>query len=529
MTDFSLGASSPLPSGWTYAIAGDFRRKRSAAFNPVHATDDEYELWSVPSHAFGTPEVLAPSDIGSAKQRVAPGDVLISRINPRLNRTWVVRSSPGLTQIASTEWVVFPKSPALDSRFLATLLSDLRLRDFLVANASGVGGSLTRVSPRLFDRVRIPVPPLNEQRRISASIGVLVKEIDQGTGSLRSTKQATRLYRQSLIKCAFEGRLTAGWRAKADELEPPDVSLSKLREEREARLQAEVDDWQRCVTEWRRAGEVGKAPRRPKQRPAVPAKHIASEATPACVAPWAFVRLGELNVLVSDGPFGSNLMTRDYTDTGVRVVRLENIGYGEFREDKRSFISHEKFESIKTHSIVPGTIIVSSFVTGGVRVCIVPESIPLAVNKADCLAVTIRGERTSGAFLAYYLQSRQVFAQLEGLVHGVGRPRINTAQLRELHVPVCAPAGQSEIVRILDARLEALEALDKEIDANLTRAEALRQSILTTAFNGELVPQDPNDEPAHALLARTRTGRERKSTAKPQRSARRRARAATRS
>lgn len=161
MTYFSLDEGSPLPYGWSHAIPGDFRRKHAATFNPAVASDEEYELWSIPSHACGAPEVVATENIGSNKQCVAPGDVLISRINPRLNRTWVVGDKWDFAQIASTEWVVFPKSEELDPRFLATLLSDFRIRDFLAANASGVGGSLTRVRPTLFDTVKIPIPPFN--------------------------------------------------------------------------------------------------------------------------------------------------------------------------------------------------------------------------------------------------------------------------------------------------------------------------------------------------------------------------------
>ena len=384
-----------------------------------------------------------------------------------------------------------------------------------IAEERASGTTFKELSGSAFSALPVPIAPSNEQRRIVAQIEALFDEIDRGVESLQAAKRMIGLYRQSLLKAAFEGRLTARWRTENPEkLESPAMLLAKLREERDVEHQADFDDWQRRVTEWRTGGEVGKPPKRPRQPGEMQAKYIPHLATPACHGTWASARLGELNVLVSDGPFGSNLMTRDYTDAGVRVVRLENIGYGEFLEEKRSFISQGKFETINKHSVVPGTIVVSSFVTGGVRACIVPESIPIAVNKADCLAVTVRGARTSRSFLAYFLQSRQAFVQLEGLVHGVGRPRINTTQLRELHVPVCTPAEQFEVVRILDGRLEAINTLQAEIDANLARAAALCQSILKKAFLGKLVPQYPDDEPAQALLARIRACRDADSTNK---------------
>ena len=71
-------------------------------------------------------------------------------------------------------------------------------------------------------------------------------------------------------------------------------------------------------------------------------------------------------------------------------------------------------------------------------------------------------------------------------------------------LPLPSLVEQTEIVRILDERLEAVDTLNAEITANLARAEALRQSILKQAFSGKLVPQDPDDEPATVLLQRIR-------------------------
>ena len=88
-----------------------------------------------------------------------------------------------------------------------------------------------------------------------------------------------------------------------------------------------------------------------------------------------------------------------------------------------------------------------------------------------------------------------------------GVNNISAKELQELIVPICSPAEQAELVRLLDTRLEAAELLDREIDANLARADALRQSILRKAFAGQLVPQYPDDEPASALLERIKADR----------------------
>jgi type I restriction enzyme S subunit len=106
------------------------------------------------------------------------------------------------------------------------------------------------------------------------------------------------------------------------------------------------------------------------------------------------------------------------------------------------------------------------------------------------------------------LGSRYFFKQLEQLIHGVGRPRINTTQLGESFIPVCSLPEQHEIVRLLDEQFTVIEQNEREIDAALKRSAALRQSILRKAFTGQLVPQDPTDEPAAKLLALIRKERE---------------------
>ena len=116
-------------------------------------------------------------------------------------------------------------------------------------------------------------------------------------------------------------------------------------------------------------------------------------------------------------------------------------------------------------------------------------------------------------FTCLLLSAHLAFKQLEAAVHGVGRPRINTTQLKELFIPVISPEEQQEVMNQVDAQFSEIDALEADIDLNLQKAEALRQSILKKAFAGDLVPQDPADEPAATLLAQIRA--ERAATAKP--------------
>jgi type I restriction enzyme S subunit len=441
----------------------------------------------------------------SAAKRVAAGSVLIVTRSGILAHTLPVAVN-AKTCALNQDLKALEVADGIHVDFIAW---GLRAFEQRILDGCRKGGTTVHSieMPRLL-AFSLPIAPSNEQRRIVERIEAMFDRIDRGVESLRKARATLGLYRQSLLKSAFDGRLTADWRARnPDKLEPPAALLSRIRKERDTRYKAALDAWQTALTEWRATGEKGRKPAKPVRLPDIKPQHIPEGMCPNFPQQWGATRFGNLNMTVSDGPFGSNLKTSDYTATGVRVIRLENIGYGEFLEEKRSFISEGKYETIKKHSVYPGTIMLSSFVTDAVRSCMVPRSIPLAVNKADCFAAVLSSDQVVTEFVAYYLRSPQVFDQVEELVHGVGRPRINTTQIKELHLPICSPVEQAEIVRVLDARLEAADALEAEIDAALARAEAMRQSILKQAFSGRLVPQDPTDEPAAALLARIKARR----------------------
>jgi type I restriction enzyme S subunit len=196
---------------------------------------------------------------------------------------------------------------------------------------------------------------------------------------------------------------------------------------------------------------------------------------------------------------------------------LENIGYGHFIDEKRSFVSEEKYEAIQKHTVVPGDIVFSSFVIDAIRSALVPRNISFAVNKADCFGVRFFGDTINPKFIQFFFQSHNAFKQIEGMIHGVGRPRINTTQLKEMSVPICSPAEQAIIIERLESIFSDSDSFASALDTGLAQISALRQSILKQAFSGQLVAHDPTDEPASELLKRIRTERAKASANKAER------------
>ena len=385
-------------------------------------------------------------------------------------------------------------SEAINNEFLYYFL--LSERQNLIK--AGKGGAQPNLSQGIIKGWSINLPPLPEQHRIVAKIEELFSELDKGVESLKTAQAQLKVYRQALLKHAFEGKLTEGWRAEnQDKLESADVLLQRIQQERAERYQQQLADWQ---------ANGGSKPKAPKALPPLTKEELAE--LPELPDGWAWTRLGNTNIEVSDGPFGSNLKSSDYVDSGVRVVRLENIGALKFIEEKESYVTEEKYELLKRHTVTSGDIVFSSFILENVRVALVPPSITKAINKADCFCVRCHGETLSNVFVVLYLSTRHVYKQLESLIHGVGRPRINTTQLKDVVIPVCSAAEEKAIIDEIEARLSEVDQLELTIATSLQQSEALRQSILKRAFSGQLVPQDPNDEPASNLLASIRTERE---------------------
>ena len=135
-----------FPTRWSRTSLGQLSGQRGQSINPSKSPEQYFELYSVPSFTTGKPELVLGSNIGSNKQTVEPNSVLLSKINPRINRVWIVGSYTNTKQIASTEWIVFPETPAVLPVLLSYFLQQHYVRKFLAHNASGVGGSLMRVS-----------------------------------------------------------------------------------------------------------------------------------------------------------------------------------------------------------------------------------------------------------------------------------------------------------------------------------------------------------------------------------------------
>jgi type I restriction enzyme, S subunit len=173
---------------------GEIMASKSGSVDPSKFPDEVFDLYSIPAFDSSHPEVVAGRAIGSAKQVVRPGDVLLSRIVPHIRRSWVVANGSGRRIIASGEWIVF-RSDRVHPDYLRHVLVGDPFHAQFMNTVAGVGGSLLRARPEHVGKIKIPLPPLVEQRRIA--------EVLDRAEALRAKRRAALAQLDTLTQSIF--------------------------------------------------------------------------------------------------------------------------------------------------------------------------------------------------------------------------------------------------------------------------------------------------------------------------------------
>ncbi|MCF2716846.1 restriction endonuclease subunit S [Paenibacillus sp. UKAQ_18] len=143
----------------------EINQYKSKTVNPLKNHEVWYELYSVPNYEFEVPEILQGKDIASSKQVVEEGDILISKINPRINRVWIVGNFSEHLKIASSEWIVIRNSK-ISSKYLSYYFKTEKFRNLLSSQVTGIGGSLTRAQPKNVENYNVPIFSIEYQEKV---------------------------------------------------------------------------------------------------------------------------------------------------------------------------------------------------------------------------------------------------------------------------------------------------------------------------------------------------------------------------
>jgi type I restriction enzyme S subunit len=350
-------------------------------------------------------------------------------------------------------------------------------------------------------KIPLLVPPPDEQTRIVEKLEELLSDLDAGVTELKAAQRKLVQYRQSLLKAAVEGALTADWRvAHGTPQETGAELLQRILSERRGR-------WEQ--KQLAKFAAQGKTP--PNDWRARYPEPVAPDLTelPSLPEGWVWATVDQCAIDedgITDGPFGSNLKSEHYTEAGPRVIRLQNIGDGRF-QDARAHISEKRYQALRKHAVVEGDVVVAMLGEVLPRACAVPADIAPAIVKADCARVRLNPELVPPEFVVAALNSEPTRKRVNGLVKGIGRPRINLGNIRSIPVPLPSRVEQGQILGVLAGSLDSCDDQNLAIERGFSLSAAQRKKILKAAFAGHLVPQDPNDEPASELLARIRVER----------------------
>jgi type I restriction enzyme, S subunit len=319
-----------------------------------------------------------------------------------------------------------------------------------------------------YSKLNIPIPPLPEQRCIVAKIDSLFSELENGTTLLKTIKAQLSVYRQAVLKWAFEGKLTEEWRHKN----------FNENQENTIRDMTVVRDM-----------EVGKEKYRNIDQE-FPTYELPKE--------WKWVSIGYISKGVSYGT-----SSKSSKKGKVVVLRMGNIQNGTFVYDDLAYTSNKK--EIEKYQLHEGDVLFnrtnSPELVG--KTAIYNGYIPSIF--AGYLIRLNQISYINASYLTYYLNSPH--ARECGNIaktDGVNQSNINGTKLSTYPFPLCSKSEQQAIVSAIESRLSVCDKLEQTIDQTLALSASLRQSILKKAFEGRLVPQDPNDEPAEKLLERIR-------------------------
>ena len=402
-------------------------------------------------------------------------------------------------------------SVEIHPEYLTYYLRTHSAREKIVASSNQV--TITNINQDSLGKIRIPLCSAKEQERIVEKIEELFSDVDKGVESLKTAQKQLKVYRQAVLKWAFEGKLTKAWRKQhSSTLKTGEALLAQIKTERETRYQQRLVEWETAVKEWEAIGKVGRKPTKPQNSKDFSLLTQSENSNlPKLSDGWCWERAGNIFSEINNGhtPTKEKLNPSNGEVPFLKVYNLTHNGSLDFKD--LTFIARETHKLELTRSIVyPDDVLFNIVGPPLGKVSLVPpEYSEYNINQA--VVVFRPNKRYLAKFLMYALLTRSVITWILSTGKATaGQTNLKVSSCREQPLPVCSTEEQERIVEEIESRLSICDQLEATIIENLQKAEALRQSILKQAFEGKLVPQDPNDEPAEKLLEQIRLERQEK-------------------
>ena len=484
---------SGLPIGWSLVLLKEVTTNivsvdptctptLAITYFDIGSIDSSVGVASAPKLIVGG---VAPS---RARQRVQEGDVLFSTVRPYLR---AIARVPRNTSngVASTGFCVLRGEDGVSSGYLFYLARSESFIKALEPLQRGTSYPAVRDGDVLGQY--LPLAPSAEQRRIVEKLEELLSDLDAGVAELRTAQAKLKVYRQSLLKAAFNGELTSEWRKRRCTTggSLPESGIDRLRRILKAR-NARWDSLQSARVE-----KLGKAPAKVVQAKfPEPVKPIDEQ--PSLPTDWTWTHLGQcFRVEVGATP---SRKEPAYWDGDVPWVSSGEVQFSQISKTRES-ITAEGLLNSSTRINPRGSVMLGMIGEGKTRGQVAVLDIE-AANNQNCAAVWVSETDIPSMFVYFWLWSR--YDETRRGSSGNNQPALNKTLVELIPMPL-PPVDECDLIaELVSYAFDKATEQELSIDLVLRKSEAQRQNILKAAFSGQLVPQDPNDEPASVLLER---------------------------
>ncbi len=416
-------------------------------------------------------------------------DVLLNITGASIGRVTQAPSDMDGARVSQHVCIIRPREP-LQPAFLRWFLATPSQQSLI--NREQTGATRQGLTKEKILNFEVPIPSPAEQRRIVAKIEELFSDLEAGVAALRRARANLKRYRAAVLKAAVEGDLTAEWRAQHPNTEPASALLTRILKQRR-------EQWE--ATQLAKFQAAGKEPpkgwREKYVEPSPPDTNGLAELPKA----WCWASVEQIGNVQLGRQRSPQNRSNEYPTKYIRAANLTESGLDLSDVLDMDFQPRE----LETYRLYPGDILLSE-ASGS------PDQVGKPVVWNDeiencCFQNTVIRLRPVGlptqyalAVFRYYYRSK-LFAKVSA---GVGINHLSANKFSALPFPLAPLAEQQQIINIVAETFSQIDAAEAPIERDLLRAGRLRQSILQQAFTGRLVPQDPTDEPASALLERLR-------------------------
>ena len=315
----------------------------------------------------------------------------------------------------------------------------------------GVGTTFNAITGNQLKTFEIPLPPLPEQHRIVAKIEELFTKLDAGINELYKAQSQLKRYRQSVLKAAFEGKLTETWRAEHQgEIEPVSVLLERILKERREKWEAEQLEQMKAKYKEPIAPDTSNLPELPNR--------------------WKWVKLGQVTYLITKGS-SPRWQGFNYVDKGIFFLRSQNVGWGGLNLSNIAYLP-EAFNKKEKKSILQRGDVLLNLVGASIgRAAIASHELEGAnMNQAVALIRLVRNG-LDNKFLMTYLISPDAQSIIHEKKVDVARANLSLTDVSEFAVPLPPLSEQQAIVSEVESRLSVADEVEKTITVELKRAE----------------------------------------------------------